>query len=437
MPAVHDGYGATVVYDLRLLPSFLAVAEERHFGRAADRLDLAQPALSQQIRRLETQLGVQLFVRDARRVELTGAGEAFLPAAREAVQAAQRAAVAAQRSATGAQVTLRVAADLDLPARIIARLRNFAQMRPDIELRLVRQHQGDALAALHADQVDAVVGWGRMPYGPPIRSLTVDAEEVLAVLRDDHPEAHRPTIARELFGRRQFVMVQREPSPDVYDWLSPRRAPASPSSCRSTRSSRSTTAPARCSEPPRAAAARPSCRARASIPTPTRSSAPAPSSRHSYTTSCSCGPQSPKAPRSTTSGPASHRDQAGDEQHEGEDDRAATMLVGRSAEAASSCSWTRDQRLPLPGSRDGCSRRRYATWLRGFPSLLMAACGHGLLRRSKRESGGWRSPRRSSHSQPAAAAISARSCSPALLLIAPGETPMTRLKARLNAASDR
>src|ERR671915_319368 len=219
MPAMHDGYGGTVVYDLRLLPSFLAVAEERHFGRAAARLDLAQPALSQQIRRLETQLGVQLFVSDARRVELTGAGEAFLPGAREAVRAARRAAVAAQRSARGAPATLRVAADLDLPARIIARLRNFAQMRPDIELRLVRQHQGDALAALHADQVDAVVGWGRMPYGPPIRSLTVDAEEVLAVLRDDHPEAHRRTIPRELFGRRQFVMAHREPSSDVYDWL--------------------------------------------------------------------------------------------------------------------------------------------------------------------------------------------------------------------------
>jgi DNA-binding transcriptional LysR family regulator len=219
MLAVHDGYGGAMRYDLRLLPSFVAVAEERHFGRAAARLDVAQPALSQQIRRLETQLRVQLFVRDARRVELTGAGEAFLPGARDAIQAAQRAALAAQRSATSAQATLRVAADLDLPPRINARLRTFAQMRPDIELRLVRQHQGDALAALHADQVDAVVGWGRMPYGPPVRSLTVDAEEVLAVLRDDHPEAHRRTIPRELFGRRQFVMVERERSSDVFDWL--------------------------------------------------------------------------------------------------------------------------------------------------------------------------------------------------------------------------
>jgi DNA-binding transcriptional LysR family regulator len=208
-----------VPFDLRLLASFLAVADERHFGRAAARLDLAQPALSQQIRRLETQLGVALFARDARRVDLTGAGEAFLPGAREAVQAAQRAELAAQRAASGGPTTLRVAADLDLPGRIIARLRAFAQMRPDVELRIVRQHQGDALAALHSDQVDVVVGWGRIPYGPPVRSLTVDAEEIVAVLRDDHPDAHRRTIPRELFGRRQFVMFQREPSSDVFDWL--------------------------------------------------------------------------------------------------------------------------------------------------------------------------------------------------------------------------
>ncbi len=208
-----------VRYDLRLLPPFLALAEDLHFGRAAERLQVAQPALSQQLRRLETQLGVQLFERDARRVELTAAGEAFLPGAREAVLAAQRAELAAQRASRGGPAVLRIAADLDLPARVMQQVRSFAQERPDIELKVVRQHQGDALTALHDEQVDAVVGWGRMPYGPPLRSLTVDVEEVLAVLRDDHPELDRVAMPREVFGRRQFVMFQREPSSDVFDWL--------------------------------------------------------------------------------------------------------------------------------------------------------------------------------------------------------------------------
>lgn len=205
--------------DPRLLPSFLALAEELHFGRAAERLQMAQPALSQQLRRLETQLGVALFERDARRVELTAAGAAFLPGAHEAVLAAQRAELAARRAAGGTPAVLRLAVDLDLPARVMQQVRSFAQERPDIELKVVRQHQGDALGALHEEVVDAVVGWARMPYGPPLRSLAVDAEEVLAVLRDDHPEVGREAMPREVFGRRQFVMFQREPSSDVYDWL--------------------------------------------------------------------------------------------------------------------------------------------------------------------------------------------------------------------------
>lgn len=206
-------------YDLRLLSSFLAVADELHFGRAAERLQVAQPALSQQLRRLETQLGLQLFERDARKVELTAAGRAFLPGARDAVAAAQRAAVAARRATADGPAVLRVAADLDLPARVLQQIRSFAQMRQEIDIKVVRQHQGDALAALHDEQVDLVVGWGRMPYGPALRSLTIDAEEVLAVVRDDHPEAGRTAMPREVFGRTQFVMFTREPSADVYDWL--------------------------------------------------------------------------------------------------------------------------------------------------------------------------------------------------------------------------
>lgn len=208
-----------VWFDLRLLPAFVAVADELHFGRAAERLHLAQPALSQQIRRLEAQLGVRLLERNARGVDLTPAGTALLPEARAALDAAQRGADAARSAAAGQHAILRLSVDLDIPARVLGRVRSFADQRADVSLRIVRQHQGDALAALHEGQVDVVLGWGRMPYGRPVRSLVVDAVQIVAVLRRDHPDAARPVMPREVFARHRFVLFQREPSTDVFDWL--------------------------------------------------------------------------------------------------------------------------------------------------------------------------------------------------------------------------
>src|SRR4051794_41835388 len=82
--------------DARLLASFVTLADELHFGRAAARLDLTQPALSQQIKRLELQLGVELFARTRNSVALTAAGEAALPHARAAGEAAASAGDAAR-----------------------------------------------------------------------------------------------------------------------------------------------------------------------------------------------------------------------------------------------------------------------------------------------------------------------------------------------------
>jgi DNA-binding transcriptional LysR family regulator len=169
--------------DLRLVTYFIAVAEELHFGRAAERLHIAQPSLSQQIRQLEHQLGVTLLQRTSRRVELTRAGEALLREGRRTLAQAQR-TIAATRSAARERLVVGFAgsAASDLLANA---LEAFAADHPTIEVSLRE------LALNNVDDIasgDVDIAFTRLLPGQCELELEIIAREPRFVAL---PTAHR------------------------------------------------------------------------------------------------------------------------------------------------------------------------------------------------------------------------------------------------------
>src|SRR5262245_6712487 len=121
--------------ELRHLRYFLAVAEELHFSRAAERLKMAQPPLSQQIRQLEDELGVRLFERSNRRVQLTDAGRLILEEAKRAIEQADRVAAMARNAAEGSAGFLRVGFSSSAPYTTLPEiLRAFRARFPKVVL---------------------------------------------------------------------------------------------------------------------------------------------------------------------------------------------------------------------------------------------------------------------------------------------------------------
>jgi DNA-binding transcriptional LysR family regulator len=172
--------------ELRHLRHFLAVADELHMGRAAQRLGMAQPPLSQSIARLEKELGVRLFDRANRRLALTRAGTAFLDEARTSVLHADAAFALARSAEHGAAGEIRIgfvsAALYEHLPRCLARLR---QALPGVRPKLLELSTNEQLAALMEGAID--IGFVHPPLGTGERLDIVEfpAEESVAVLPDD------------------------------------------------------------------------------------------------------------------------------------------------------------------------------------------------------------------------------------------------------------
>jgi DNA-binding transcriptional LysR family regulator len=200
------------------LTSFCVLAEELHFGHAAARLRMASPSLSQQITRLESQLGVRLFDRTPRRTMLTEAGRELLPLALEARRAHR--AVLDWASARGATAEQRlrvgvVAAGAGVLTTAI--LAEAVQRMPLLRLEMRRLGFFDAPAELLAGRVDVAFAPAPLPLPPGIRAREVAREGRVLVVARDHPLAGRSSVRIAELADEVFV-APAGGDPSVLDW---------------------------------------------------------------------------------------------------------------------------------------------------------------------------------------------------------------------------
>jgi DNA-binding transcriptional LysR family regulator len=199
--------------ELRQLEYVIAVAEERHFGRAAARMHVRQQSVSEQIRRLERELGAALFARTSRRVALTPVGEAFLPEARATVAAAHRARVTARRAGAAGPTEVRVGYAEDLGTDLFARA---AAADPPVRVVPVPLSSPEQLAAVVDGRLDA--GWVWEPELPPeLDSALVGREPAMIVLAADDLLAAADDVDPAALSGRPLAVVPREVNPWLHD----------------------------------------------------------------------------------------------------------------------------------------------------------------------------------------------------------------------------
>jgi len=205
--------------ELRQVRYFLAVAEELSFTRAAHRLHVAQQALSVAIRQLETQLGVMLFDRSTRRLELTAAGHVLVGHARELLAAAHRAADDTVRAGGRLTGTLAIGCSYDAQHAVADGFRRFRERWPDVELSVSLLLEPALTDGLRAGRLDGAVSWDLDAGSADLGSVEVSEEEVVALLPPGHPLAACATVSRDALAGERIVLFDRHIAPGVFDRL--------------------------------------------------------------------------------------------------------------------------------------------------------------------------------------------------------------------------
>ncbi|WAL68626.1 LysR family transcriptional regulator [Amycolatopsis cynarae] len=203
--------------EFRHLVSFLAIADELHFGRAAARLHLTQPSLSQQLQRLERTLGVELVARTSHQVRLTSAGRAFEVEARAIVNRMGKAAQSAREAAAGRTGTISVGYNFPAGQHILpATLARMHAEYPDATVKLEEKRTGPQLAALAEGTLDVALVYGR-PVTSEFRYRRLLRLPMVAVVGPGHQWAGLPGVPFAELARQPCILFDREQCPAMYD----------------------------------------------------------------------------------------------------------------------------------------------------------------------------------------------------------------------------
>jgi DNA-binding transcriptional LysR family regulator len=206
--------------ELRQLRYFVAVAEELHFRRAAARLHISQPPLSQQIRQLEEELGCTLLARTRRRVELTPAGAAFLRDARAMLAELDVAASTARAIDAGQAGVLRVNfVGSALLSIVPGTVQRFRRARPGVEVEVRERSTVEQLRALGSGVVDVALVRPPIEPDPALRTEMVMRERTIAAIPEGHPLARLRRVPLRRLAGEPLVLFPRLQAPGYHDLL--------------------------------------------------------------------------------------------------------------------------------------------------------------------------------------------------------------------------
>ena len=204
--------------ELRHLKYFVAVADELHFGRAAKKLHIAQPPLSQQIMNLEEELGFKLFDRSKRTIQMTAAGSHFLKEARQVLLHVEQAAEAARRIHHGKSGRLVVGFVGSVIHTFLPEgLRLFRERFPEVELVLHEMNTAEQMMSLHAKRIDVGFFYTSDREDPLLASRTLTLAPLLVVLHNKHPLSGRRSVNIRDLIHEPFIANTRSSEPVVRD----------------------------------------------------------------------------------------------------------------------------------------------------------------------------------------------------------------------------